>query len=92
MALLVDGAHWPWRGRLWCHLVSDESFDELHAFAQWLGVPERAFQGDHYDIPEELREVAVAEGAREVSSRDVVRALYKAGMRIPPAGRLSTLE
>ncbi|HVX53052.1 DUF4031 domain-containing protein, partial [Nocardioides sp.] len=33
MALLVDDATWPGRGRLWCHLVSDSSFEELHAFA-----------------------------------------------------------
>ena len=24
MAILVDDARWPWRGRLWAHLVSDE--------------------------------------------------------------------
>ena len=87
MALLVDGAHWPWRDRMWCHLVSDTSLDELHAFAQWIGVPARAFQGDHYDIPDEMRHIAVAEGALEVSSREVVSALYAAGLRQPPGMR-----
>lgn len=84
MAILVDDAIWPWRGRLWAHLVSDTSIEELHAFAQRLGIPERAFQGDHYDVTDELRDCAIAEGARAVSSRDVVRALRAAGLRKHP--------
>ena len=59
MALLLDEAHWHWRGRMWCHLVSDHSLAELHAFAEWIGMPRRAFQGDHYDIPEEARPIAI---------------------------------
>src|ERR1700738_3350135 len=49
VAILVDAAVWPWRGRRWAHLVSDDSYDELHGFARQLGIPRRAFQGDHYD-------------------------------------------
>ena len=30
-------------GRLWSHVASDVSFDELHAFARRLGIPERGF-------------------------------------------------
>lgn len=81
MAILVDDAVWPWRDRLWCHLVSDTSLEELHAFARWIGVPERGFQGDHYDIPAEARQVALDEGARAVSSREIVQALRAAGLR-----------
>lgn len=92
MALLVDDAHWPWRDRLWCHLVSDTSLDELHAFAEWLGVPPRAFQGDHYDIPDEMRAIALQEGARAVTSREVVTALYSAGLRLPPAQRVTQMQ
>ena len=84
MAILVDDAVWPWRGRLWAHLVSDTSVDELHAFAERLGIPRRAFQGDHYDVTDELRDCAIAEGARAVTSRDVVRALRAAGLRKHP--------
>lgn len=79
--ILVDSAVWSWRDRLWCHLVSDASLDELHAFARSLGIPERGFQGDHYDIPDELRTQAIALGARPVTSREVVEALYAAGLR-----------
>ena len=81
MAILVDDCNWAWRDRLWCHMVSDTSLDELHAFARWIGIPERGFQGDHYDIPEDARAIAVAEGAVEVTSRRVVEALRAAGLR-----------
>ena len=84
MAILVDDCIWPWRDRLWCHMISDTSLDELHAFARWVGIPERAFGGDHYDITEEIRGIAVQEGAIEVSSRRVVLALHAAGLRRRP--------
>jgi hypothetical protein len=77
----VDPAVWPWRGELWSHLVSDVSYDELHAFAGRLGVPRRAFQGDHYDIPASLREPALALGAEDVSARELLRRLQAAGLR-----------
>jgi Protein of unknown function (DUF4031) len=79
--ILVDPAVWPWRGRLWAHLVSDTSHDELHAFAAQLGIPRHAFQGDHYDVPEALREEALALGAVAATSRQVVNALSAAGLR-----------
>ncbi len=81
MAILVDGARWPHRGRLWAHLVSDRSLDELHRFAAGIGVPRRAFQGDHYDVPAEIRERALAAGARPVPSREIVTGLRSAGFR-----------
>jgi Protein of unknown function (DUF4031) len=79
--ILVDPAAWPHRGRLWAHLVSDTSYEELHAFAAQLGIPRRAFQGDHYDVPEAVREEALALGAIPVTSRQVVEALRAAGLR-----------
>lgn len=65
-------------------MVSDTSLDELHEFALALGVPERGFEGDHYDIPESHRGAAITAGAIEVSSRELVNALYAAGMRRRP--------
>ena len=85
MTIFVDQAIWPWRGRLWAHLISNESLDELHAFAARLGLPQRAFGGDHYDITDELRDCAIAEGAQPVDSRTIVRALHEAGLRKRPA-------
>lgn len=85
--ILVDEAIWPWRGRRWAHLVSDTSYDELHAFATRLGVPRWAFQGDHYDIPSELREQALLLGAAAVDGRELARRLREAGLRRPRAPR-----
>jgi 2-hydroxychromene-2-carboxylate isomerase len=62
-------------------MVSDVSHDELHRFAQRLGLPVRAFHGDHYDVPEELRADALALGAEAVDGRELVRRLRAAGLR-----------
>jgi Protein of unknown function (DUF4031) len=59
--------------RHWCHLVSDASFEELHAFAARLGIPRHRFQGDHYDLPPHLRARAIAHGAQEVDTRELTR-------------------
>lgn len=81
MTVLIDPPLVPWRGRMWSHLASDESYDELHAFAGALGVPARGFDGDHYDIPAEYFDAAVAAGAVPVRSRELVRRLVAAGLR-----------
>ncbi|HYD09877.1 MAG TPA: DUF4031 domain-containing protein [Acidimicrobiales bacterium] len=81
MTILVDQAIWPWRGRRWAHLVSDESYDELHDFAASIGIERRAFQGDHYDVPTEWRDKAIAAGATPVDARELVRRLRAAGLR-----------
>jgi len=86
--ILVDDAIWPFRGRRFAHLVSDSSYDELHEFAARLGLPERAFHRDHYDVPAELREAAVVLGADPVPSRELVRRLQAAGLRRRKGGEL----
>lgn len=85
MTVLVDECQWPFRGRLWCHLVSDASFDELHAFARKLGKPRVAFQGDHYDLHETERSNAIEVGAIPIDGRDLVRRLVASGLRRGPA-------
>ena len=81
MTVLVDPPTWPGRGRLWSHLVSDSSFEELHVFARAVGLRDRAFHRDHYDVPEERYDEMVAAGAEPVSSRELVRRLTAAGLR-----------
>jgi hypothetical protein len=87
MAVLIDEPRWWFRGRRWSHLVSDESLDELHAFADLTGIPRRGFQGDHYDVPEEVRDDLIDAGAVLVESRELVRRLRAAGLRLSPAER-----
>jgi len=83
VAVLIDTPAWHWRGRLWSHLVSDVSYEELHAFvAAELGIPRRAFQGDHYDVPEDLYDLAVAAGAQPVGARELLARLMAAGLRL----------
>ncbi|HUG86436.1 MAG TPA: DUF4031 domain-containing protein [Euzebya sp.] len=79
--ILVDEAVWRWRGRRWAHLVSDASSEELHAFAAGLGIPRWAFQGDHYDIPSEMRDQAIARGALAVDGHELVQRLLASGLR-----------
>lgn len=83
MAVLIDPPSWPAHGRLWSHLASDTSYDELHAFAERLAVPRRAFEGDHYDVPADRYDALVAAGALPVASRDLLRALQRSGLRRP---------
>jgi Protein of unknown function (DUF4031) len=63
----------------WSHLTAD-SVDELHQFAQMLGIPRRAFQSkpgkpafDHYDVPDELREKAIELGAVSLTWREAAK-------------------
>jgi hypothetical protein len=87
MAILVDTPRWWFRGRRWSHLVSDTSLDELHAFAERVGIPRRGFQGDHYDVPEEHLDDLLGAGAELVDSRVLLRRLRDAGLRLSPAER-----
>jgi hypothetical protein len=89
VAILVDEALWEWRGRRWAHLVSDASYDELHAFAARLGVDRRSFQRDHYDVPSTLRARAIELGAEAVGSRELLRRLKGAGLRQSSASHRS---
>lgn len=81
--IYIDPPIWPGHGRMWSHLVSDESFEELHAFAERVGCPARAFERDHYDLPQERYADAVRLGAVEVGSKELLRRLTRAGLRRP---------
>ncbi len=74
------------RGRpgLWCHMVTDDGLEPLHALARQIGLPQRAFQAHarhpHYDLTPSLRAQAVALGAVEVSTRQLSSILKKKDM------------
>ena len=82
--ILVDAPIWkrPDRpGVRFAHLASDESLEELHAFAAELGIDRRRFGGDHYDVPDVLVERVLALGATQVGAKEMVRRLRAAGLR-----------
>ena len=89
MTLLIDPPNSPGHGRLWSHLASDTSYAELHRFAQSLGIPQRGFDRDHYDIPAERYEAVVAAGAVPVTSRELISRLLAAGLRRRKASTLA---
>ena len=82
MTILIDsflnGARGPfhyWHRRC-SHLVSDNSIEDLHTFAENLGLRREWFQRrsiPHYDLVGERFELALARGAVLVSSRELVR-------------------
>lgn len=80
--MLVDEAMWPAHGRLWAHLVSDTSLQELHAFARAADLPPKGFDLDHYDVPAERIDDLVTLGAERVSSHDLTRRLIASGLRV----------
>ncbi|MCH1883398.1 DUF4031 domain-containing protein [Agrococcus sp. ARC_14] len=87
MAILVDDPLWPAHDRMWAHLVSDESLDELHAFARRAGLPQRGFDHDHYDVPAERIDELVAMGATRVPPKELVRRLIASGLRVKERDR-----
>lgn len=87
MTVLVDDAQWPAHGRLWAHLVSDESLAELHAFARAQDLPARAFDLDHYDVPAETVPRLIAAGAHHVGGKELTRRLIASGLRVPARDR-----
>ena len=95
MAILIDPPRPEAHGRRWSHLVSDSSLDELHEFAHAAGIPRRAFEGDHYDLPEAWWDRAVASGADPVDpgapAREAVASRFGVATR-ERAGWLPSLE
>jgi Protein of unknown function (DUF4031) len=81
MAILIDSFYNGARGpvRYWLrhcgHLVSDTSLEELHLFAESLGLQREWFQEKsipHYDLTGEVYDLALERGATLVSSREIV--------------------
>jgi hypothetical protein len=80
--ILIDQPIWPAHDMLWAHIVSDNSLDELHDFAARAGIPRRAFDHDHYDVPDRKWDELVAMGAHPVGVRELVERLRDSGLRV----------
>jgi hypothetical protein len=87
VTVLVDPPMWPRHGRIWGHMVSDTSLEELHAIARAAGIPDRGFDRDHYDVPEELIDRLVELGAVRVSTRELIARLRASGLRVTAGQR-----
>ena len=91
MAMLVDelreypGVTLPFTH--WCHLATDGAFDDLHAFASRLGLRRAWFHGDHYDLPPPGRERALALGAEEVATGELLARMTGPRASGPGGGR-----
>lgn len=72
MTVFVDDMKNRYGRMLMCHMGA-ETVDELHAMADRIGVDRRHFQGDHYDICQKMRRLAIAAGAVEITRRQMVR-------------------
>ena len=64
-------------GKRSCHLTTDGPIEELHAFAEKIGLKREWFQErsviPHYDLTPGKRMDALDEGAEEISRRDLMR-------------------
>jgi Protein of unknown function (DUF4031) len=89
VTIYIDPPIWPGHGYLWSHMISDQSYQELHDFAARIGIPRRGFERDHYDVIADRYNAALAEGARPVSSREIVLLLTQAGLRRRRRSRLA---
>lgn len=94
MAIYVDPSFYVWRGKRWCHMVSDVGADELHTFARRLGLKREWSQerpkasAHHYDLTEPRRAEAVRLGAAEVTQRELVAKNYDGLTRRRERGEL----
>lgn len=71
MTVYVDNARLPFRGMLMSHMLADTD-DELRAMAQVVGLHDRWHQGDHFDINQDMRSIALANGAKQITQREAV--------------------
>lgn len=67
--------------RTWSHLATDGNADELHEFAQSIGLRREWFQDDvrhpHYDVcSPRIRRLAIQRGAVLVSFRELFRKCF----------------
>lgn len=71
---------------LWCHMITDDGLEELHAFAAALGLSPRRFQDHprhpHYDLLPTSRALALALGALPVTTREMARILNAKGQAL----------
>jgi hypothetical protein len=68
----------------WCHMATDGTLEELHAFALHLGLKRSWFQNKprhpHYDLRPTKRILAIQKGAKAVDSFELIsKCFHKEG-------------
>lgn len=75
MTIYVDPSRHHFGRMIMCHMVGD-TVDELHKMAERLGLRRDWFQGGrfpHYDVCKSKRALAIALGAVEITSKELVQ-------------------
>ena len=60
---------------MWCHMMTDGALEELHDFAEKIGVKRYRYHkksSPHYDLREHQRIEAIKNGAVEADNRKIV--------------------
>ena len=74
--IYVDNMNAKFGRMIMCHLLSDESVEELLSFADKLGMKREWFQSKasfpHYDVSLSIKKKAVELGAKEINIREVL--------------------
>jgi hypothetical protein len=75
MIIVDDPLIW-FHGKKWCHMTSTINEEELHEFAQKIGLRRSWYQNwkfcPHYDLTESIREQAIRKGAIPVDGRYLI--------------------
>jgi hypothetical protein len=59
-------------GHPWCHVASTPSDDDLHTFAERLGLTRRSFDRDHYGLTLARRAMVIELGAVGVTANEMM--------------------
>ena len=83
----AGGERYFGNGKQSCHLTCDGNLDELHLFADSLGLRRSWFQRGsvpHYDLTPNKRAAAVRFGAQEVSTIEAIKAWRASQQKATP--------
>lgn len=76
-------------GTRWCHMTTDGDIEELHRFAESIGLRRSYFQDHvrralkHYDLTPSKRALAISKGAVEVNAKEHLLKAVKLDLTIP---------
>jgi hypothetical protein len=84
MTVYVDSMNYHKGRMVMCHMIAD-SFDELHAMADAIGLERAWFQAGripHYDVSLSKKRLAIENGAIEVTAKELVNISHQ---KYPPS-------